>query len=705
MSSTDARDEPDAPARTVARATVLPAHRRSQLRDELLLSLELAALAAFAFTRPVLDSFGRSPETFLSRGVTGESVVVFAVAVAFVPAVCVAAVGVGARRLGGWARPWAQPVLVGIVGGLGAWRLGQDLTGWPRDATKLLLVAPLVGVALVVLRKRVPATRTFLRIAGPVSVVYLVLFLVSSPASALLSLDGAAPDLEPIGGSAELADDPPDVLYLVFDGLPVWALLDGTGHIDDELYPHFGVLAGGATWYRNNTTVAGFTQDAVPALLTGRLPSASETGLFRAQDPENLFTLLGGSYEAQVKEQVTGLCPTSICPVTRSAELGPLFGDAVDHWVGGAGEAADGGRFVIPGLVQAYEDAEGWIDGLGTPPDEAPQLVFHHMMLPHSPWRVTDDGTVYAGTDPPTGLGLVNWDRAGLEVGRQRLILQLQAADRLLGRHLDRLREAGTYDDTLVVVTSDHGLAMSPDQPSRGLSADNYDQIMWTPLIIKHPGQQEAAVDDRDVRSVDVVPTIAEAVGAELPWEVDGEPIGVAPARDGRTKPFHDNVQNELRAESGETMLEVDAEAGFAQVLTADAVPATGPDAVWRRTAHGALFGLALDEVDVGEPVDASIAVEDLASLDDLAAGEPPPIEVVGRTADLDPGTVVAYALNGTIGAVTEVEAAGGMARPLAHGLLPPDLFLDGANDLTAYVVDGPPGNETLRPVTVSAAT
>jgi hypothetical protein len=34
-------------------------------------------------------------------------------------------------------------------------------------------------------------------------------------------------------------------------------------------------------------------------------------------------------------------------------------------------------------------------------------------------------------------------------------------------------------------------------------------------------------------------------------------------------------------------------------------------------------------------------------------------------------------------------------------GLMPPDLFVDGANELTAYRVDGEPGSEELHRVAV----
>jgi hypothetical protein len=73
----------------------------------------------------------------------------------------------------------------------------------------------------------------------------------------------------------------------------------------------------------------------------------------------------------------------------------------------------------------------------------------------------------------------------------------------------------------------------------------------------------------------------------------------------------------------------------------------------------------------------------------------------VGETA-LPVDTVVAYALNGTIGAVTTVEPPFQAIDTFAHGLLPPDLFIDGDNELTAYVVEGTPAAPVLHPLNVS---
>ena len=80
---------------------------------------------------------------------------------------------------------------------------------------------------------------------------------------------------------------------------------------------------------------------------------------------------------------------------------------------------------------------------------------------------------------------------------------------------------------------------------------------------------------------------------------------------------------------------------------------------------------------------------------------EPLPIEALGVT-DLPTGATIALALNGTIAGVTQVETGWYEGR-FVQSLLPPRLFEDGANELEAYAVDGPVGDETLAPLEVDA--
>ena len=58
----------------------------------------------------------------------------------------------------------------------------------------------------------------------------------------------------------------------------------------------------------------------------------------------------------------------------------------------------------------------------------------------------------------------------------------------MVGLLLARLQELGTYDESLIVVTADHGAAFEMGEPLRGVSAANADSVLWVPLLVKAPG-------------------------------------------------------------------------------------------------------------------------------------------------------------------------------------------------------------------------
>lgn len=671
--------------------------------SEALLAIEVAGLASFAFARPVLDAFGRSPETFVARGADSATVALFGLVVALGPPVVLALVGLAGRPLGATVRRRLHLALVVVVGGLAVWQLGQSATGYPPESQKLMIAGVVGGLVLGALRASSASATTFLRFAAVASVMFLLQFLFLSPSSAMIFGDGPQLDDDVAAQvAASLGDDPPDVVMMVFDALPTTSLLDGTGHVDADTFPNFARLAATSDWYRNNTSVAAFTAQAVPTILTGRLHPAGERKNIPANDDRNLFTLLGGSYEMHVREAVTRMCPDDVCPQDTSPGVAPLLGDAVDLWTGAVGEDDE---FDLPGALgeDRYDHATNWIDAQDLS-SSRPQLVFYHAVLPHGPWYLSDTGEPYqAASELPTGTYGLGWTRSGVAVGYQRHLLQLQAADRLLGQMLDKLEADGILDDTLVVVTADHGEAFTSETLLRGLTEENANNIMWTPLFVKAPGQTEPAVDDANVQAVDVVPTVAEMLGIDMPWDVDGIPASTAVAERDDTKVSKPHDSNGIEPDDGEDLIEiVDTDERLAQVLLADPTPFDGPDSVWMRTAHGALFGRDVDDLDVGAPRDGTVAVERLEDIERSRRTDPL-IEVVGDAA-LPEGAVVAYALNGTIAAVTTVEPGIGRGAGLVHGLLPPRLFADGDNELTAYLVEGEVGSEVLRPLEVRAA-
>lgn len=144
-------------------------------------------------------------------------------------------------------------------------------------------------------------------------------------------------------------------------------------------------------------------------------------------------------------------------------------------------------------------------------------------MLPHQPWFSREDGSRYRTPGEYEGPDLSSPWRA--RVTRQRHLLQAEYADRLVGVVLDRLRETDEYEDTLVVVVSDHGAAFVPGESVRSLDDENLDEIAYAPLLVKAPGQDDGRVDDANVLSVDVAPTVADLLGTEPGWDVDGVPV------------------------------------------------------------------------------------------------------------------------------------------------------------------------------------
>src|SRR5262249_34373442 len=196
----------------------------------------------------------------------------------------------------------------------------------------------------------------------------------------------------------------------------------------------------------------------------------------------------------------------------------------------------------------------------------------------------------------------------GLAVGREREVLQAQAADKAVGHLMDRLKKAGIYDDAMVVVTADHGDAFVPRQPERGVSRTNYEQILWQPLFVKTPHQAKGAVNDDNVMSIDVLPTIADTLGVHIPWHVDGRPVRTAARRDPAVKWFDDDANNALRSSDG-GRLQFDAEQGFAKLLTLHALDGRGAGAAWRPGPYGDLFGRDVADLTVGSPTGQTVAM------------------------------------------------------------------------------------------------
>jgi hypothetical protein len=240
------------------------------------------------------------------------------------------------------------------------------------------------------------------------------------------------------------------------------------------------------------------------------------------------------------------------------------------------------------------------------------------------------------------------------------------------------------------------------ETPGRAPARDNVDQILWTPLIIKSPGQQRGVIDDRNVNTTDIVPTIADAIGIDrMPWKTHGEPPSEAADRARGAKWVVDWSFARLRPTGDGHIVHVDGDAYFRKVLAADFVEGTGDLAVWRHTEYGGLVGtkVADHEVAKGKPV-ATVEVESPDRWQRVDTGHPP-LELVG-TSMLEGESRVAVAANGTIAAVVATRPSIYVVSPI-HALMWPGALRDGANDVRLYLVDGPVSAPVLHPLTMAA--
>ncbi|MGH7895771.1 MAG: sulfatase [Candidatus Binatia bacterium] len=151
-------------------------------------------------------------------------------------------------------------------------------------------------------------------------------------------------------------------------------------------------------------------------------------------------------------------------------------------------------------------------------PQGAPIFLFVHLMDVHDPYFPRSTGGAAILRDDEAGAAERERFRRAYRDGIEYLDRQLQA-------FLQWLDTKRLYDDTLIVLVSDHGEEFFEHGGYwHGLTL--YDELIHVPLIMKLPqnrlaGSTQAAL----VRLLDVAPTIADVVGVASPPQWMGLPL------------------------------------------------------------------------------------------------------------------------------------------------------------------------------------
>lgn len=150
----------------------------------------------------------------------------------------------------------------------------------------------------------------------------------------------------------------------------------------------------------------------------------------------------------------------------------------------------------------------------------SPSFLFVHLMEPHDPYfRHPYDGYAYGRAEHPTPPPEMLAELRQLYAG------EVAHADLEIGSFVEWLRAEGRLENTLLVVTADHGEEFL-EHGGWWHGTTLYDEQLRVPLIVRLPGAQHAGARvPWQVRQVDVAPSIAAAASLAVPATWQGKPL------------------------------------------------------------------------------------------------------------------------------------------------------------------------------------
>jgi arylsulfatase A-like enzyme len=326
-------------------------------------------------------------------------------------------------------------------------------------------------------------------------------------------------------GPAQRARSRPNVLLVVIDTLRADRL--HCYGAPRRTSPHIDALAAQGVLFERAYAAAPWTLPAVASLLTATYPS-----WHGVRDSEGVESRL--SEDSTTLPEVLQQAGYETRGYSSHPWISPQFGF-------GQGFAADAFRLLREGNTDSPKDdaavtrhAVRWLRGRPRANgQDRPFFLYLHYMGPHTPYaprRREVEALLGRMPDRPSFSGWLaelpperyyNELRRGATDGRltpadrdYQLDLydtEVSNVDRHLGRVLDTLAETGREQDTLVVVTADHGEAFL-EHRSMGHADQLYPELLHVPWVMTWPGRAPGRVAE-PVHQVDVMPTILDIVG------------------------------------------------------------------------------------------------------------------------------------------------------------------------------------------------
>src|ERR1700687_1895548 len=143
---------------------------------------------------------------------------------------------------------------------------------------------------------------------------------------------------------------------------------------------------------------------------------------------------------------------------------------------------------------------------------EQPFFMALNLQNSHLPYVVPDGFPRRFGpANPGFSIAFAMWPRGKAEVVKDLYADSLFYVDTQIERLFRHLRESGIWDNTVIVVTGDHGQAFYEHGFSAHASA-LFNEVMLVPLLIRAPGLTPG-IDPRPAQHVDIAPSVFDLLG------------------------------------------------------------------------------------------------------------------------------------------------------------------------------------------------
>lgn len=325
--------------------------------------------------------------------------------------------------------------------------------------------------------------------------------------------------------------EPRYVLVLMMDTLRADRL--GPYGSPSGLTPNLDAFAEHAVVFDSVYATSSWTRPSVASMVTGRYPT-SHTAVGKADAlPTKALTVV---------EVLEDDRDTWSFGITTNANIAPEvgFGQAYDEY----GPLRGTRRRSYPedriGLVPADEVAAATLARLRSERAASARRTFGFVQFidPHDPYYPNPEHNPlpapprgdYTGSradiDRMMADGREAWTKRNIDWLRYLYDGEAAYLDHAFGEFIAALKAEGLFEDSMIIVASDHGEAFW-EHGQRGHGKSLYDEETRVPLMIRFAGmpRSDARRIDRPVSIVDIAPTILDAFGLPAPEEFEGRSL------------------------------------------------------------------------------------------------------------------------------------------------------------------------------------